>query len=1098
MPPVKNYSAKILYPKRFKKYYCLLLFILFFQVEAFNQNGKISFSHITVRDGLSNGTVEAILKDRYGFMWFGTIDGLNCYDGYRFKVYRSDPTSDQKLANNHITTLYEDRQGNLWVGTSDGLSCFNRKTDNFTSYKVSEHGENGLSGNHINCIAEDPKGNLWIGTESNISILDKTTGAISLLVTNTGKNASAYGDISQLCFDANEVWIGTSGGLLLYNLHTKKLSGFNHQNTDHFSISKGGITSIFKDGANLWIGTNEGILNFYNRATGKSTLFLPIDPKTITNQNDVHISIIRAGKEKLWLGTQDGIYLFNTRDKSFLPMRYSENDKHSISKGTETALYLDESGMLWVGTFAGGISVYDQKLVLFDWYQNIMDDLGSLSGNNVSCFAEGSDGKVWIGTVGDGLNLWDRKTNTFQRFYADPSRNFLGGNTIFSLHVGEKTGNLWIGHWENGLDCYNPKTKKFMHYKVQSERSNGLNNLNIFSLLEDREGLLWIGTNGGGVNIYDPKLNSFHRLASGFDANVIRGFFVRAFSEDSNGDIWIGTTDGLSMFNKRTKAITSISEGKVKLLNKSVSSLYYDGKQTMWVATLGGGVTAINIHTLKFENFTDKNGLSGNSVTAITADKVGNIWISSNNGISRIEPGSGFIKSYGLENGIQSNEFSPGAGFGLTTGEILFGGATGFNVVNTSAIVENKTPPPIKLTGFSVFNKPVTSANEDGIIKDYIADVKKIVLSYKESFFSFDFTAFNYTAPAHNQYAYKLSGFDKDWNYVGNQRKASYTNLDPGEYVFTVRAANNDGVWNDQGLSIKLVITPPYWKTLWFKIAITILLFSAVFFIYRARINRIKKQKIVLEKQVQERTRSLEAMTAQANEANKKLESKNKELEQFAYVASHDLQEPLRTISSFAGILQQQYKGKLDERSDNYINFIMGGTDRLKVLINDLLEYSRIGKKNESSMVDCNRLVGEVVGDLQIAIREAGAEVIWKDLPAVKAYPTEMKQIFQNLITNAIKFRKKGVVPQVTIGCARENGHWKFSVRDNGIGIDPKHTDRIFVIFQRLHTRNEYEGSGIGLSNCKKIAELHGGNIWVESKPGEGSNFLFTIKEQLN
>lgn len=1096
MSPVNNHSIKILCSRTFKKFYCLLLFIVLFRVEAFNQNGKISFSHITVRDGLSNGTVEAILKDKYGFMWFGTNDGLNCYDGYTFKVYRSDPLSAQGVANNHITALYEDRQGNLWVGTTDGLSCLNRKMNNFTSFKVSAKGENGLSGNHINCISEDPQGNLWIGTESNISILDKKTGKITWLLTNTGKTASPYSSVAQICLDANEVWIGTSGGLLLYNLRTKQLSAFNHHDADPFSISSGGITSVFKDGANMWIGTNQGVLNFWDRTTGKFTRFFSIDPEKSNIKDDVHISIIKAGKEKLWIGTQDGIYLLNTKDKSILPSKYSENDLHSISKGTETALHLDESGILWVGTYSGGISVYDKNLVVFDWHQNIKENVSSLSGNNVSCFAEGTDGNVWLGTVGDGLNLWNRKTNSFQRFYADPDKNFLSGNTIFSLHAGRKSGRLWIGHWEKGLDYYDAQTKKFFH--IPGERRNGLNNQNIFSLLEDSEGQLWIGTNGGGVNLYDPALKSFRQLPSGFDANVVRGFFVRAFCEDPDGNIWIGTTDGLSLFHKKTKEITSISEGKVRLLNKSVSSLYYDGKQTMWVATLGGGVTAINIRTFQFENFTEENGLSGNSVTSVAGDKTGTIWISSNNGISRIEPNSKVIKTYDLENGIQSNEFSPGSGLGLSTGEILFGGALGFNVIDPSAISENKTPPPLKLTGFSVFNKPVTFTNENGIVNDYIADVKKIVLSYEQSFFSFDFTAFNYTAPAHNQYAYKLSGFDKDWNYVGNQRKAAYTNLDPGEYVFTVRAANNDGVWNDQGLSIKLVITPPYWKTLWFKVFITTLLFATIFLIYKTRVNRIKKQKIVLEKQVQERTRSLEAMTEQANDANKKLESKNKELEQFAYVASHDLQEPLRTISSFADMLQQQYKGKLDERSDKYINFIMGGTDRMKTLINDLLEYSRIGRKNERSIVDCNTLVGEVVGDLQIAIREAGAEVTWKELPTVKAYNTEMKQILQNLITNAIKFRKKEVAPQVTISCVRENEHWKFSVKDNGIGIDPKHVDRIFVIFQRLHTRNEYEGSGIGLSNCRKIAELHGGNIWVESKPGEGSNFLFTIKEQLN
>jgi light-regulated signal transduction histidine kinase (bacteriophytochrome) len=318
---------------------------------------------------------------------------------------------------------------------------------------------------------------------------------------------------------------------------------------------------------------------------------------------------------------------------------------------------------------------------------------------------------------------------------------------------------------------------------------------------------------------------------------------------------------------------------------------------------------------------------------------------------------------------------------------------------------------------------------------------------------------------------------------------ATYTNLDPGEYTFRVKASNNDGVWNEKGASIKIIITPPFWQTWWFKLLAVTLALSSVYVVVKIRMRAINNHREELERQVQERTQSLAQMTLE-------LERKNKELEQFAYVASHDLQEPLRTISSFLDLLSNQYKDRLDDKAGKYMTFILQACDRMKVLINDLLEYSRIGRKKESEKVNLNEIVHAVLADLNKAITDAGAQIKVGKMPVITAYPTEMKQIFQNLVINAIKFRKKDVPPKIEISAEQQNGDWKFMVRDNGIGIDAQHSDRIFVIFQRLHTRNEYEGSGIGLSNCKKIAELHKGKIWVESKPGEGSSFYFTVKEQ--
>ena len=345
-----------------------------------------------------------------------------------------------------------------------------------------------------------------------------------------------------------------------------------------------------------------------------------------------------------------------------------------------------------------------------------------------------------------------------------------------------------------------------------------------------------------------------------------------------------------------------------------------------------------------------------------------------------------------------------------------------------------------------------------------------------------------------------LEGFDKTWNDIGSDHTATYTNLDPGKYIFKVRGLNNEGNWSSRTITLQLTITPPFWMTWWFRLAIVVCFAGGIIGFYRFRMNVIKTQKTKLQQQVQKQTRQLLKSTEEeqksrkeAEQANIDLERKNKELEQFAYVASHDLQEPLRTTSSFVGLIQKQYKGQLDEKADKYLSFIAQSSDRMKVLIKDLLDYSRIGRKKELEEVDCNIMLNEVLADLGKAINETGAEITTEQLPVVNGYLTEIKQLFQNLIINAIKFREKTIPPQINISVQKISGYWQFAFKDNGIGIAKENNERIFIIFQRLHTRNEYSGSGIGLSHSKKIVELHKGKIWMESELGKGTTFYFTL-----
>jgi len=462
------------------------------------------------------------------------------------------------------------------------------------------------------------------------------------------------------------------------------------------------------------------------------------------------------------------------------------------------------------------------------------------------------------------------------------------------------------------------------------------------------------------------------------------------------------------------------------------------------------------------------------------------------------------FKNYTPADGLQSYEFKGHAVCKTKSGTMYFGGINGFNEFFPENVKEAVYEPPLVLTGLQVLNKKVpiaVDAKDQSPLKKDISETKELTLSYGQSVITFEFASLNYTVAEKKQYAYMLEGFDKGWNEIGINRTATYTNLDPGNYVFKVKGLNNEGDWSTRTVSVNLTIKPPYWKTWWFKMLCVLVIAAIVVVIFRIRMRSIRKQKTRLENLVNEKTRQLVESTeeehrarADAELANKELERKNKELEQFAYVASHDMQEPLRTTSSFVELLQKQYHGKLDEKADKYLTYIVQASDRMKVLIKDLLDYSRIGKAESQVKVDCNVVLEETLADLTVVIRETGAEITSDPLPVITGYPTEMKQLFQNLLTNAIKFRKKEVTPKIRITVKKNKNAYEFSFKDNGIGIDKKHSDRIFIIFQRLHSRNEYQGSGIGLAHCKKIVELHGGRIWIDSKPDEGTKFLFTIR----
>ncbi|MEP7106855.1 MAG: two-component regulator propeller domain-containing protein [Ferruginibacter sp.] len=1095
--------------------FLLLFFLLNCWFFAFSQRRYVQFEHIGIDRGLSQSNVNSIFQDSRGFMWFGTRDGLNKYDGYKFTVYKYNEENANSPSHNTITDIAEDDKGNLWLATwGGGLSLFDWKREEFTRYRYSASEPSGIGNDYISRLLYDSEGNLWIGTEGGgLNMYDKKNKTFIQYVHDKNDPKSLSDNwVKAIAEDAgHNLWIGTiKGGLNLFDKKTKSFRHFQHDDKNNKSISSNSTWTLCIDSKNqLWIGTRGEGLNLFNREK-ETFVHFKNDPY---NNNSLSSNVIRVITEdeegNIWIGTENaGVSLLNPGTGIFDNYLQDDADNMSLNDNSIWSIFKDNKGNMWTGTFSGGINFVGRDAKRFVHYRHSSSPF-SLSNNNVLSIFEDSGENLWIGTDGGGLNLFNNKSGIFTTYRHDPfNRNSICGNYVLDIFE-DSDGNIWIGTWRNGITVFNKKKNTFKHYKYDPSDPKGLNCSDVWTISEDADKNIWIGTYGGGLSRYNSRDDNFINYRNDTsNPSSLSNDYINIIYSDKEGNLWIGTNGkGLDLFNKKTNSFTHFShdEGKRSISNNDIYTLAEDGEGNLWIGT-GLGLNRLDGKTRQLTSYFLKDGLPGNTIAGLLFDKNGNLWISTFNGLSRFNPASGKFRNFSTNDGLQSNEFKMNSCFKSRSGKMYFGGINGFNGFNPDSIVEKKFEPPIVFTDFQIFNKQVQidkEGNDRSILKQTITGTKELVLSYDQSVISFEFASLNYVFENKKQYSYMLEGFDENWNDIGTKHVATYTNLDPGNYTLKVRGLDNEGKWSSTIASIKLTITPPFWLTWWFKIGVFISIAGAVVGFYRFRMNIIEAQKRKLQQKVNEQTRLLRASTKEeqkarqeAEQANRGLEAKNKELEQFVYVASHDLQEPLRTTSGFVALIQQQYHGKLDKKADKYLDFISEASGRMKELITGLLDFSRIGKKVELIRVDCNTILKNVLADILVAIEEAKAEIQYAELPVIDGYPAEIKMLFQNLVINAIKFRRKDTDPQIKISAQKIDGYWKFSISDNGIGIEKQYCERIFEIFQRLHTRTEFEGSGIGLSHCKKIVELHRGKIWVTSVPGEGSVFYFTIPQK--
>jgi len=863
-----------------------LLALTFVNSLATAQFNRLRFGHLGVEDGLSQGSVYAIMQDSYGYLWIGTKDGLNRYDGYGIRSFKHDEFDSTSISGNWIRAIYEDFDGNVWIGTSDGLSKFDRVKESFVNYHFKdESGESTSSIVYTWSIGQDKDGFLWVGTNgAGLVRMNIQTGDYIRYKSMPESPDSLNGANVRTIFrdSYGELWIGTENQLHKYNRKTKGFTRFPvNKSPDYLADGPcdGGILALFEDSKKrLWIGTANGLSRY-----DKDGYFRRYRSGKEPNQLSHHVvtGITEDRDGNIWITTQYGLNKFIESSESFISYHVNKLPNSLLTEQLNT-ITVDHSGLLWIGTELYGLHKYDKKFQYFAHYFHNPADSVTIVNNYVTSFAVSNDSILWIGTYG-GLMRYNRITKTHKSFVpgrVNPKNELSSYNITSLLYAND--GNLWIGT-RKGISVLDIKTEQVVQFLYDKEKTDGIPSNEINCLYQSSDNTIWIGCKGGLAR-YQPETNNFKVYKTEKDnPNSPSHDNIQCIIEDKYGNIWYGTrAKGLDKFDPKTETFKNYNvdpSNPHSISHVIVQTLCIDKNKTLWVGTKNGGLCQYDESIDGFHVYREREGLASNLISGIVEDELGNLWISTNRGISRFNLTTERVKNFDIRDGLQGNEFNQGAYLRTDDGEIYFGGLNGYNVFRPREVKENAYEPRVVLTDFYIHGKLVVPGAEDAILKKHISETKTVILDFENNVFSFKFSAMHFVFPERNKYAYMLEGFDEEWIYTdADNRFATYTNLNPGTYIFKVKAANSDDIWSTESKSVRIVIKPPYWQTWWFKLLVGTFVLWITYMIYKWRIRRIQSRQIFLEKTVQERTAELQRINEETNKQKQQIEQFNTQL----------------------------------------------------------------------------------------------------------------------------------------------------------------------------------------------------------------------------
>lgn len=1088
-----------------KIYVAMVLSVSVLNAHA-NLPEQYRFSVLDIHSGLTHNQVHCFFKDQMGYVWIGTAAGLNRFDGSELKVFRHDAYDSTSINGNIVTAIFEGPEEKVWVNTSNGLNIYNAEKETFDRGWEIFLKQYGLPGNSIEHIFKDSKGRYWfIQTGYGITQYNPSIRVSTTFEQASSENEIASNHVSDIQEDnQGNIWLihrnGTLEKLDRESLEVKEQYDYFYQRHNQQPFS---YKFLIDSDDDLWVylpSDSHGLF-YFDYQEKEFIHFHQHAPKLKISTNLVK-GVVEESNGIVWVGTDlGGINVINKDDLSITQILHNSENKHSLIHNSIYALYKDREGIIWVGAYKNGVNYYHKNIIRFKYYKNYASIPESLPYADVNCFAEDDKGNLWIGTNGGGLLYMDRITGRFTQYKHDPNdKNSISSNVIVSLLVGEDKS-LWIGTYLGGLNRFDGH--KFTCYRGEASNADGHTSDNIWELMKDSRGNIWIGTVSNGLVMFDPSAKSFHQYKAGNDTNAIKNSYVVTICEDQSGKIWIGGNAGVDVIDRSSGRIINFQndpQNPSSLISNRVLWIYNDSRNNIWIAT-EEGLALFDENTEGFIHYTEKDGLPHHAILTILEDDNHNLWLSTPNGLTNLllNPEGNIqeikIMNYHESDGLQGMTFNENAAAKLKSGELVFGGATGFNIFNPKSLMKNTLTPKVVFTDFQLFNKSLRVGERlkgDVVLSKSIAATDHITLAHNQNFFSIGFSAISFFQPHKNKYKYRLIGFDEDWHEVENSSKrVTYTNLDPGEYELRILASNNDGVWADKEKVLSITVMAPFWKT---PEAYGLYFVFILLCLYTGR------------RMMLERERAKFQIEQERREAKQMHELDLMKIRFFTNV-SHEFRTPLSLILTPIEKLLGQ-AGEDDANKKQYV-VIQRNARRLLNLVNQLLDFRKIevdGIVLHPSEGNVIKFIEESVYSFSDLSEKKNISLSFhsdvRDLYA-SFDMDKLEKILFNLLSNAFKFTPENGNIKVEVSCVPiEDDHGQpkeakvvIKVKDDGIGVPKENQGRIFERFFRNDMPKSLvnQGSGIGLSITKEFVRIHGGEITVESEVNKGSCFTVIL-----